>query len=425
MRALLACLVLAGVAVVVPEQVAESASLPKVSKGKATAVAPGVTVQSLTFTNSAGKQRGYAVNANLATPGVRLIPTTSTTSSGRVGKTQAVTTTVNQRKAIAGMNADQFEPATGIPLGGVMVDGAIYKSPFTDRKVSTVYVLNDGSVHVGALTFRGSATLVTPSASPPYVSPTPTPSPTDTATPSPSPTPTDSSTPTPPAPLTFPLTSVNTPKDAMAGNLTLFTSALPAVQLPGCVTASGTWAVDTKTLTITGLWADSTLVGQLGGASRTLAGCGAAGTWLSANLKLGSQLAIDFSLTAPGGQPVQHMISSTGLLVANGAAYADKSAIVTSGLNPESALCISADGKQIKMVAVDGRRGKAAPGVTIAQLRDLLLALNCYTGVVLDGGGSTSLVVKHPGKAAHLVNTPSGAGKERRVPNVLLLFYKK
>jgi exopolysaccharide biosynthesis protein len=163
----------------------------------------------------------------------------------------------------------------------------------------------------------------------------------------------------------------------------------------------------------------------LGPSDRTLAGCGAAGAWLSANLKLGSQLTVSYALTAPDGQTPTGMISSAGLIVKAGQAYYDPAAITTFGLNPESAMCISQDGRQLALVAVDGRQGKKAPGVTIAQLRELLLALKCYAGVVLDGGGSTSLAVKPSRSRVRLVNTPSGSGKERRVPDVVLIKYKK
>jgi exopolysaccharide biosynthesis protein len=88
-------------------------------------------------------------------------------------------------------------------------------------------------------------------------------------------------------------------------------------------------------------------------------------------------------------------------------------------------MCVSQDGKQVQLVAVDGRQGRKAPGVTIAQLRELLVALHCYDGVVLDGGGSTTLAVKPSGRRVHLVNRPSGAGNERRVPDVMLIKYRK
>jgi exopolysaccharide biosynthesis protein len=400
-----------------------AAATPKLKLGANSRLAPGVYYRSVKFTNGSGAQRAYVVSADLTVPGVSFVPATSTTTPGRVGRTQNVTTTVTQQKAVAGINADQFDPLTGIPLGGIMTSSSLLKTPFLVRRASTVYVLPDGTVHVGTLTFKGSVTLVSPSATPPYDNPSPSPSSGSTATPSPtdssSPTPTDSTT-----SLTFPLTSVNTPADANAGKLTMFTSSLTSVKLNKCVTATGSWSAATSTLTIWGLWGKSTTHGQLASTDRTIAGCGAAGTWLSTNLKLGSQLSISYSLTSPSGTPVQ-MISSAGLIVKAGAGYSDPAAITTFGLNPESALCVSQDGRQVKLVAVDGRQGKKAPGVTIPQLRDLLLSLKCYTGVVLDGGGSTSLAVKPSGKATRLVNTPSGSGKERRVPDVILIKYAK
>jgi exopolysaccharide biosynthesis protein len=393
--------------------VAEASSLKHLKLAPRSRVAPGVYVRKLSFTNASGRQRGYLVTANLNVPGVSVVPASSI--AGRVGNPQSVTTTVAQQKAVAGINADQFVPTTGIQLGGVMSGGVLYKTPFPVRRASTVYVTADHVVHVGTLKFSGTVTLVTPSASPPYETPTPTPSSTQTP----------SSPPSAQPELTYPLSSINTASDASRGNLTLFTSASPSVTLNRCVTATGSWSSATRTLTIWGMWGRSTVHARLAASDRTLAGCGAAGAWLSANLKLGSKLSISYALTTAAGDQVTSMVSSAGLLVKAGRPYSDPAAIRTFGLNPESAMCVSQDGRQIQLVAVDGRQGRKAPGVTIAQLRELLVALHCYSGVVLDGGGSTSLAVKASGKKVHLVNKPSGTGRQRLVPDVILIKYKK
>jgi hypothetical protein len=84
--------------------------------------------------------------------------------------------------------------------------------------------------------------------------------------------------------------------------------------------------------------------------------------------------------------------------------------------NPRSGLCLEADGIHMWLIVVDGRRNGAA-GMTCAEVRDLMLDLGCHDGAMLDGGGSSTLVVEDDVK-----NTPSD-GALRRVSNHWGILY--
>lgn len=78
--------------------------------------------------------------------------------------------------------------------------------------------------------------------------------------------------------------------------------------------------------------------------------------------------------------------------------------------NPRSAACVDAAGTTLWLVVVDGRQSGMS-GMTCDETRDLLLDLGCWDAVMLDGGGSSTLVVD-----GEVVNSPSD-GRLRTVSN--------
>ena len=73
-------------------------------------------------------------------------------------------------------------------------------------------------------------------------------------------------------------------------------------------------------------------------------------------------------------------------------------------------------GSAIWLVTVDGRNPPVSLGMTFAELTNLALKLNLVNALNLDGGGSTTMVVK--GK---IVNHPSDATGARRVSDALIV----
>jgi hypothetical protein len=68
------------------------------------------------------------------------------------------------------------------------------------------------------------------------------------------------------------------------------------------------------------------------------------------------------------------------------------------------------------MVTVDGRQPGYSEGMTLAELASLFIELKCVEAMNLDGGGSTTMVVRD-----RVMNSPSG-GAPRAVANALALF---
>jgi exopolysaccharide biosynthesis protein len=87
--------------------------------------------------------------------------------------------------------------------------------------------------------------------------------------------------------------------------------------------------------------------------------------------------------------------------------------------NPRTAVGLSQDGTKVYMVVVDGRT-TASVGMTCTELATLMKGLGAYQAINLDGGGSTTMVLRGTG----IVNHPSD-GAERVVANHLAVYAPK
>lgn len=88
---------------------------------------------------------------------------------------------------------------------------------------------------------------------------------------------------------------------------------------------------------------------------------------------------------------------------------------------PRSALGFSADGRQLFLLAADGR-SEASGGVTLRGLAEMMLGFGATDVLELDGGGSTTMVARRPGEQGlSVLNQPSD-GRERSIPNGVAIF---
>lgn len=82
--------------------------------------------------------------------------------------------------------------------------------------------------------------------------------------------------------------------------------------------------------------------------------------------------------------------------------------------HPRTAVGYDLDERRVWLLVVDGRQPPHSAGMTLPELADLFEALGAEEALNLDGGGSTTLVLR--GEA---VNRPSDAAGERPVVNAL------
>ena len=120
----------------------------------------------------------------------------------------------------------------------------------------------------------------------------------------------------------------------------------------------------------------------------------------------------------------QDIIGGAGLLMLNGRPAADwTDEQLRAGFDTERhprTMIGTGRGNSIWLVTVDGRNPGVSAGMTFAELLRLATQLSLTAALNLDGGGSTTMVVK--GK---VVNRPSDATGPRRVSDALIVVGKQ
>jgi uncharacterized protein YigE (DUF2233 family) len=96
-------------------------------------------------------------------------------------------------------------------------------------------------------------------------------------------------------------------------------------------------------------------------------------------------------------------VSSGELLLVHGRNVAG-----TNDLAPRTAIGIDRSGRKLIMLVVDGRRADFSVGMTGPQVADELAKLGCFDALMLDGGGSSTMVMRDAGdQTIHVLNHPS------------------
>lgn len=144
----------------------------------------------------------------------------------------------------------------------------------------------------------------------------------------------------------------------------------------------------------------------------------------------GLALLPELEIVARMGEPVpdwsttRFAVGGGPLLLWNGEAREDWSAESISkvfGLvrHPRTAFGVREDGTLL-FLTVDGRAPRRSVGMSLPELTELLGDLGAVSAINLDGGGSTTMVLRD-----RVVNRPSDGGEERWNGDALLLFERR
>lgn len=124
----------------------------------------------------------------------------------------------------------------------------------------------------------------------------------------------------------------------------------------------------------------------------------------------GMEIEINWRLTgAPEGvewHMVRELVSSSPVLVRNGVAEKGSNAF-WKDRHPRSAGGISADGRHLLLVVVDGRSEESV-GINLDDLARFMIHLGAHDALNFDGGGSSAMVAQVDGQS-QLLNHPSGS----------------
>ena len=154
---------------------------------------------------------------------------------------------------------------------------------------------------------------------------------------------------------------------------------------------------------------------------------GAAREWALKNLRRGVRVQLNLNLSPVETEQADSWTQATSVigggpqLIKNGRVEITNTAekilpsFVSDG-HPRTAIARLKSG-QILLLTVDGRQPGESIGMSLTMLADLLLEFGAVDAINLDGGGSTTMVIRNK-----LVNKPSDATGERPVSDAILVY---
>lgn len=124
------------------------------------------------------------------------------------------------------------------------------------------------------------------------------------------------------------------------------------------------------------------------------------------------------------GFGIFNAISGDRMVVVNGAVVKNLAALAPA---PRTAVGLSKNGRWLTFMVIDGRQEGYSEGATLTEVGELLLSYGVHTGVNMDGGGSSAMVIRGSDTKARAINSPidlGQPGQQRRVGNHLGIFVK-
>ncbi|WP_320784292.1 phosphodiester glycosidase family protein [Streptomyces sp. CRN 30] len=338
-----------------------------------TPVAPGIVLTTFATYGRTGWTRVHVLNADLRDTdvGVGLL-------AGRVSATSTPSELAAAHGAVAAVNGDFFDiTRTNAAIGPEIQDGRVRKGAATATTAVTVGA--DRVARLADLLIQGTVTV------------------TGTAR---------------------PLAALNSPAPPADG-LTVYTplwgpGPRTTVTAPGpyteLVVTGGTVTAVHDRLTDTAVPEDGLIVVGRGTAAARLAAA-----------RPGDPVTVGFAPRSDAPAAPRTALGSGAVLVRDGRAVDFPPSEGNDAGKPRTVIGWPAGGHRLLLVAVDGSADFSA-GLTYDATAALLVRLGAAEAFMLDGGGSTGMVARHPGdRAVTVVNTPSD-GAERPVPNGVGLF---
>ncbi|MGW7426253.1 phosphodiester glycosidase family protein [Streptomyces sp. NPDC054813] len=339
-------------------------------------VAPGIVLTSFDTFGRTGWTRVHVLNADLGNEsvGVDLI-------ADKVSEARPLTQTTNAQHAVAAVNGDYFDiTETFAAEGPEIQDGHLRKG--TNQHATVAAIGADRVARFADLVLTGTVTVAGTQ-----------------------------------RPLAA-LNSASVPADGIAvytplwgtADRTLIQDAGPFTEL---VVKGSTVNTVNNQITATPVPDGGMIVLGRGAAAAQLA-----------SVKPGDTVAVAFAPQTDAPAALTMALGSGAVLVKNGAAVDFPPNSGNDALKPRTAIAWLDGGHRLLLVAVDGSANFSA-GLSFDDMAKLLVRLGATEAFMLDGGGSTEIVARHPGDAAvSVVNTPSD-GNERPVPNGVGLFGPK
>lgn len=345
-------------------------------------IAPGATETSWMLDGAIGPQRAFMLDVDTDNPEIHLqagMPDVDKFGMQTV-RQQASAISEPGHVVIGGVNGDFYNMANGVPIGVVIQEGRVLKGG--TREAFGIKANGEGIIGYPDASFS----LITSTAE-------------------------------------WDVNGVNQPRGG--DDLIAYTAAKQSTGTDD----SGAEVV------VTGITDDILHIGQVSGevtevlhnsgnqpiseGQIILSGSGKAAEQLQ-SLQPGDQ--VTFSTTvAPGWDDVTQALGGQYILVKDGAPTSLQENSFTTAKAPRTAVGIRENG-DIFVIVVDGRQPGSAEGITVFELRDLMLELGAVDSLNLDGGGSSTFVSREPGESGLSVKNNPSDGYERSVANSFFII---
>jgi exopolysaccharide biosynthesis protein len=359
----------------------------KETTGSSEAITNGITYATDTLESTSGKQQGHVMNVDLSNPDI----SAGVVEAGNKivdDDDETIGSMADRSGAVAGINGDFFEIAgQGDPVGMVVQDGKLLKSPNPGGALSDFLLLNDGTAVVTTETFSGTVTDVTDG-------------------------------------MSDPLNAVNTFDAPLSNSITLDTSDEGAVTVPSARVAVGHLNADGTELVISEVDQGVTQLPALSAGEEDVVGIGTTAAWVASNIHAGDSVSISDSLSPYPLSQIKNAISGGAILEQSG-----QMAVPVTGTgennedNPVTGVGVAADGKHLVIAVFDGHQSEgSAEGLTRPELAQWMIEHGAENAILFDSGGSSEMVGRLPGETTpSVLNTPSD-GQERPVANGLFFY---
>jgi hypothetical protein len=139
-----------------------------------------------------------------------------------------------------------------------------------------------------------------------------------------------------------------------------------------------------------------------------------------ADVKPGQNISLKIDINGKWKQ-AQFILASGPMLVKNGQVYLtiDEKSPRAKERHPRTAVAVDASKKKVFFVTVDGRQPGYSNGMSLKEFAQYLVSLGADSALNLDGGGSTTMVVRRYGNQYSTVANSPSEGKERAVSTIL------
>lgn len=341
-------------------------------------VTGGVTYEAKTLFSSQGWQKIHILRVNLTSENVDI---DTIIGKGGLSKRDSLSRMVQDNGAVAGINGDFFIMATpSAPIGPQISNGKLISTPLNNMDMASIGLTFDKLPEILKLEFTGR--LIAPDRS--Y----------------------------------YTVEGVNKIRNSY-NNIFVYTPEFgTTTPKPGSGAPNLTFATVKDNRIVSFSEGKTTQIPQDG---LVLMAWGDGANFLKTRFSVGDPIELDLQITPD--------ISNLKMLLGGGAILVDNGNIPkvfshdVPGTHPRTAIGFTADKKTMIMAVVDGRQAKSR-GMSQQEMAQLMLSLGAYNALNLDGGGSSTMVVKPFDETqAKVINSPS-EGTQRLIPNALGIFAK-